>query len=262
MEKYLGLPIDASLHGHEIDNMLGWVHWLMLVLFVGWGIFYIYALIRFRQSKNPKANYYGVKSHTSTYVEAGVVIAEAILLIGFAFPIWADVMTDHPKPEEAVTINVVAQQFAWNVHYPGKDGVFGRRDPSLVDEETNPLGLDRNDPAAKDDITTINQLYIPVGKPILINLTSKDVIHSFSLNQMRIKQDAIPGISIPISFQATMPSPIDSTTGLSRWNIACAQLCGLGHYRMRGFLYVQTIEDFQNWLDEQAALLEEGEDVW
>ena len=140
--------------------------------------------------------------------------------------------------------------------------MFGRRDVSLVDEETNPLGLDRDDPAGKDDITTINQLHIPVGKPVLINLTSKDVIHSFSLNELRIKQDAIPGISIPISFEAKMTSPIDSTTGLSKWNIACAQLCGLGHYKMRGYLYVHTMEDFKKWLEEQAALLEGEEDVW
>lgn len=253
MEKFLGLPLNASTHGAEIDNMISIVHWLMLILFVGWGIFFIYTLIKFRQSKNPKANYHGVKSHASTYVEAGIVIAEAVLLIGFAFPIWADVMTDHPQPQEAVTINVVAEQFAWNVHYPGKDGIFGKQDISLIDVQSNPVGLDREDPAAKDDITTVNQLYIPEGKPILINLSSKDVIHCFTLNEMRIKQDVIPGINIPVSFEATQ-------TG--QWEIACAQLCGLGHYRMRGVFIVQTQEDFQKWLDEQAALLEGEEDVW
>lgn len=253
MEKLLGLPLNASTHGAEIDNMISLIHWLMLILFVGWGIFFIYTLVRFRQSKNPNANYHGVKNHASTYVEVGVIIAEAVLLIGFAIPIWADVMTEHPQPQDAVTINIVAEQFAWNVHYPGKDGVFGKKDISLIDVQSNPLGLDREDPAAKDDITTVNQLYIPVGKPILITLSTKDVIHSFTLNEMRIKQDVIPGISIPISFQATK-------TG--QWEIACAQLCGLGHYRMRGFFIVQSQETFQQWLDEQSALLEDEEDVW
>ncbi|MFQ5628837.1 MAG: cytochrome c oxidase subunit II [bacterium] len=253
MEKFLGLPLNASTHGGEIDNMMGLVHWLMLVLFVGWGIFFIFTLVRFRQSKSPKANYHGVKSHISTYAEAGVIIAEAILLIGFAFPIWADVMTEHPQPQEAVTIDIVAEQFAWNIHYPGKDGVFGKRDINLIDVQSNPLGIDRDDPAAKDDVTSINQLHIPVDKPVLINLSSKDVIHSFTLNEMRIKQDVIPGISIPISFQATQ-------TG--QWEIACAQLCGLGHYRMRGFFTVHTQEAFQQWLDEQSALLEDEEEVW
>jgi len=255
MEKLLGLPPLASEHGGEIDHMLGLVHWLMLALFVGWGIFFIVTLLRFRKSKHPKANYAGVKSHLSSYTEVAVVIAEAILLVVFAVPIWADVMTSHPAPESAVEVRVVAQQFAWNFHYPGPDGIFGKMDLILVDEESNPLGIDRTDPNAKDDITTINQLYLPVDKPVLIHLSSKDVIHSFSLPVMRVKQDAIPGMNIRVSFK-----PIKT----GQWEIACAQLCGLGHYRMRGFLNVQSQEDYQKWLDEQAALLNEneGEDVW
>jgi len=255
MEKLLGLPLVASEHGGEIDYMLGLVHWLMLALFIGWGAFFIITLFRFRKSKNPEANYTGVKSHISTYSEVAVVVAEAILLVVFAIPIWADVMTSHPTGGEAVEVRVVGQQFAWNIHYPGPDGVFGKMDISLVDEETNPLGIDRTDPNAQDDITTVNQLKLPVGKPVLIHLSTKDVIHSFFLPQMRVKQDAIPGMSIRVSFK-----PIQT----GEWEIACAQLCGLGHYRMRGFLSVLSEDGFQAWLDEQAAELQEneGEDVW
>jgi len=254
MKELLDLPVDISTHGPELDNMLGLVHWLMLVLFVGWGIFFIYTLIRFRQSKNPRASYTGVKSKFSTYVEGGVVVVEAILLIAFAIPIWAEIMTEHPAEDAAVTINIVAQQFAWNVHYPGPDGVFGKRDIGLVNEETNPLGLDRSDSSAFDDIVTLNQLHFPVNKPVLINLSSKDVIHSFSLNEMRVKQDAIPGMSIRVSFEAV-------ETG--QHEIACAQLCGLGHYRMRGFYTVETEEEFNSWLAEQAEQLSDSdEEVW
>lgn len=254
MVEWLNLPINASKHGPEIDQMLAMIHWLMALLFVGWGIFFIYTLIRFRKSKNPKANYEGVTSKISKYAEVGVIVVEAVLLVGFAIPIWADIMTDHPDAEDAVVVNVVAQQFAWNIHYPGADGIFGKRDIALIDEETNPLGLDPDDPDGKDDITTINQLYLPVNKPILINLTSKDVIHSFSLNEMRVKQDVIPGMSIRVSFEAVQ-------TG--KWEIACAQLCGLGHYRMRGYYTIQSEEEHQNWLDEQAALLEgSDEEEW
>jgi len=255
MEELLNLPINISKHGPQVDHMLGLVHWLMLILFVGWGIFFIFTLIRFRKSKNPKASYSGVKSKFSQYVEASVIVAEAVLLIAFAIPVWAEIMTDHPDPEAAVVVNAVAQQFAWNFHYPGPDGVFGRRDMNLINEETNPLGLDRDDPDAADDITTLNQLYFPVDKPVLVNLSSKDVIHSFSLNEMRVKQDAIPGMSIRVSFEATQ-------TG--SYEIACAQLCGIGHYRMRGFYTIQTEEEFDSWLQEQAdLLLEEGdEEVW
>jgi len=245
--KYLGLPFSASAHAPEIDHMMGVVHWLMLVLFIGWAAFFIYCLVRFRKSRNPEANYSGVKSRLSNYTEAAVAIIEGVLLIGFAFPIWAEIRTEFPTEENPTIIDVVAEQFAWNVHYPGDDGVFGRRDISLVSAE-NPLGLDRTDPNAKDDITTINQLNLPVNKPVIVHLTSKDVIHSFGIPVMRVKQDAIPGMTIPVWFVPTE---------IGQYEIACAQLCGLGHYRMRGFVTIQSEEDFQAWLEEEAAYIRE-----
>lgn len=244
VEKWLGLPINASLHGPQIDRIIGVIHILMFLLFFGWGIFYLYTLWRFRQSKNPKADDVGVKSHISTYLEIGVVIFEVVILVVFAFPIWSKVVVNVPDAKDATNIRIVAEQFAWNIHYPGNDGIFGKVDPKLMGP-SNPLGLDSNDPNAKDDITTINQLNLPVNKPVLIRLSSKDVIHCFSLPVMRIKQDAVPGMAVPVSF-----TPI--RTG--NWEIACAQLCGLGHYRMRGYLNIQTDEEFHNWLTQQKAV--------
>ncbi|MER3523148.1 MAG: hypothetical protein C4326_03565, partial [Ignavibacteria bacterium] len=203
MHDLLGLPIDASVHGEQIDQIIVILHWLMLVLFVGWGSFFVYSLFRFRKKKNPQADYIGVRSHASSYIEVAVALFEGLLLVGFAIPVWSNVWTKYPAEKDAVVIHVVAEQFAWNIHYPGRDGVFGKRDIKLVTSD-NPLGLDRSDPNAKDDITTINQLHIPVGKPILIYLTSKDVIHSFALPLLRVKQDAIPGERIPITFTVTM----------------------------------------------------------
>jgi cytochrome c oxidase subunit 2 len=246
MQDYLGLPPLASAHGAEIDNMLGVVHWLMLALFVGWGIYYVYAVIRFRRGKNRQANYAGVKSHTSTYIELGVAIFEAVLIIGFAIPLWAKRVNAFPPERDATVIRVVAQQFAWNIHYPGPDGRFGRTDISLVNEEANPIGLDRTDPGGMDDIVTNNQLHLPVNKPVLIYLSSKDVVHSLSLPVMRVKQDAIPGQVIPVWF-------VPDKTG--EYEIACAQLCGLGHYRMRGYLTVETQEEFDAWIKEQESYL-------
>jgi cytochrome c oxidase subunit 2 len=130
-------------------------------------------------------------------------------------------------------VRVVAEQFAWNVHYPGADHIFGKSDVSLV-SSSNPLGLDVNDPHAKDDITTLNQLYLQVDRPVIVQISSKDVIHSFALPYMRVKQDAIPGMVVPVHFTATR------TSGEETWEIACAQLCGLGHYRMRGQYHVQV----------------------
>ena len=226
--------------------MIVLVHWLMAVLFVGWGAFFIYTLIRFRASRQPRAEYGGVKSHFSTYVEVGVALVEAILLVGFAIPAWANRVDDIPNESDAIVVRVIAEQFAWNAHYPGADGMFGRTDIKLVAAE-NPIGLDRTDAAAKDDITTINQLNLPVNRPILIHLSSKDVIHSFSLNQMRVKQDAIPGVTFPVWFTPTKTGD---------WEINCSQLCGLGHYRMRGFYSIKTQQDYDTWLKEEAAALQ------
>jgi cytochrome c oxidase subunit 2 len=169
--------------------------------------------------------------------------------------------------DETVEIRVVAQQFAWNIHYPGADGKFGRTDVMKVDEETNPIGLDRSSYGA-DDIVTLNQMHLPVDKQIIVYLSSKDVIHSFSLPEMRVKQDAIPGMITPIFFTPIMTSNdfLAEIKGSARegkgYEIACAQLCGNSHYRMRGFLTVESEEEYNSWLDEEAdeLLEEEGDD--
>jgi cytochrome c oxidase subunit II len=253
MLSYLGLPAAASAHAGEIDHMLVLVHWLMLVLFVGWGVFFVYALVRFRSSANPKASYTGAKGKISKGTEVAVAIVEVILLVGYAIPAWATRVRQFPGENEALVVRVVGEQFAWNVQYHGPDGKFGRTDVKLVSAE-NPLGLDRSDPNAKDDVTTINQLNLPVDRPILVHLSTKDVIHSFGLYEMRVKQDAIPGMDVPVWFVPTVTTD-DMRQRLGKpdfdYEIACSQLCGLGHFRMRGFVTVQTQADFTKWFDEQ-----------
>jgi cytochrome c oxidase subunit II len=248
MMEWLGLPVDASTHGPEVDQLILWMHYLMAVLFVGWGAFFAYTLVRFRKKRQAQAIYEGTKSHFSTYTEVGVVIVELVLLIGVAIPIWSRKVEAFPPDDQAFHVRVVAEQFAWNIQYPGADGVFGRTDWKLINKESNPLGLDHTDAYAADDITTINQLHFPVHKPVIVHLTSKDVIHSFNLPQMRVKQDAIPGVEIPIWFEATMATPEGA-----HWEIACAQLCGLGHYRMRGQYQVQEQADYDAWMAAQVA---------
>jgi cytochrome c oxidase subunit II len=245
MLNLLGLPVQASTHAGDIDQMIVLVHWLMLVLFVGWGAFFLFVLVKFRQSANPKANYAGAKGKIAKGTEIAVAIIEIVLLIGYAIPAWATRVKAFPAENEAVIVRVVAEQFAWNVHYPGVDRVFGKTDVNLVASD-NPLGLDRNDPAAKDDLTTINQLNLPIDRPVLVHLSSKDVIHSFGLYEMRVKQDAIPGLDIPVWF-------IPNRAG--EYEITCSQLCGLGHFRMRGFVTIQTADEYQKWLDDQLAEL-------
>lgn len=242
MLEFLGLPPQASAHAADIDQMVAIIHWAMLVLLVGWGAFFISTLIRFRQSANPVANHNGIHAAWSKWVEAGVVVFEVVLLLGFAIPAWNARVAAFPAESESVVVRVVAEQFAWNMHYPGPDGLFGRTDIRLVSSE-NPLGLDRSDPDAKDDLTTINQLNLPVNTPAIVHLSSKDVIHSFALPEMRVKQDAIPGMVQNVWFEPT-------STG--EWEIPCSQLCGLGHYRMRGFYTIQTQDEFDAWKLEEA----------
>ncbi len=245
MLEWLGQPEAASAHAGDVDQIMSLVHWLMLVLFVGWGLFFAYVLVRFRQRRNPAASYVGARGRAASVVEVGVLIAEIVLLAFFSIPFWSTNVDAQPPDAGAVVVRVVAEQFAWNVHYPGADGRFGRTDIALVDPD-NPLGLDRRDPAGRDDITTINLLHLPVNRPVVIQLSSKDVIHSLGMPQMRVKQDAIPGIVQPVWFTPTR-------TG--RWEIACSQLCGLAHYRMKATYTIQTEEEFQAWLAEEAALI-------
>ena len=237
-----GLPFNASAHGAEIDRLIYVIHVFMALLFVGWFAFLIIALIKFRSRPGHKATYKLNHFMAPTYAEVGVALFEAVLLVAFSFPVVHHVKNIFPKAEQALHVRVVAEQFAWNFHYPGTDGVFGKTDIQLINPG-NPLGLDPNDPAAKDDLVTINQLHVPVHRPVIARLSSKDVIHSFGIPVMRVKQDVIPGQVIPVWFEA-------AKTG--NFEIACAQLCGLGHYRMRGFFTVDSEEDFKKWLEENS----------
>jgi cytochrome c oxidase subunit 2 len=237
------LPVAASADAARIDNVITLVHVLMLTLFVGWSSFFVYVLIRFRRGRHPVARHEGVKGRWATLVEGAVVVIEIVLLVFFSIPAWSARVDAFPPESRSVVVRVVAQQFAWNVHYPGADGRFGRTSLALVSSE-NPLGLDRTDPAARDDVTTINELHLPVGTPVIVYLSSKDVVHSFTLPQMRVKQDTIPGTVQPVWFTPTK-------TG--EWDIVCSQLCGLAHYRMRGFYTIQTPADFKAWLASEAV---------
>lgn len=267
MREWLGLPEVASAHGGDVDQIIFLIHGLMGVMFVGWLALFLYMLVRFRRKRNPVADYTGMRSHGSRWAEWAVVAAEVILLGGFSIPLWSQRVDDFPPEEEAVEVRVIAEQFAWNVHYAGNDGIFGRTSPELIDLESNPLGLDRNDPFAKDDVTTVNQLHLPAGRPAIVHLGSKDVIHSFMLNEMRTKQDAIPGLSIPVWFTPTVTTAeMQERLGNPdfQYEIACAQLCGIGHSKMRGFVTIHPAAEFDAWLEResQAATEAGGDDFW
>lgn len=243
--KLLRLPPLASEHGAGLDRLMFYMHLLMLALFVGWSIFFLYTVWRFRERKNPKADPVGVRSHASSYLEGAVALVEVVLLLGFAVPLWARSasLENFPDEKDATVVRIIGRQFNWIARYPGDDGVFAMGDPKLV-SQTNPLGIDPGDANGADDITVeTSEVVVPVGKPVIAHISSLDVIHSFSVKQMRVTQDAIPGLSIPIWFTPTKEGS---------YQITCAQLCGNGHFSMRGLLRVVSPEDFRAWMAEKS----------
>jgi cytochrome c oxidase subunit 2 len=242
-EKLLGMPVLASEHGQQVDNLIIYVHWLMIALFTGWLAYFAYALFRFHKSRNPKADYIGVRNHASNYIEVIVALVEAVILLFVAVPLWAKTVDKFPAEKDSTVIQIVAQQFAWNVRYPGKDGEFGAQDMKFVTSD-NSFGVDPTDAKGKDDIVTLNDVHVVVNKPVIIRLSSKDVIHSFKVIAMRVTQDAIPGMRIPLHF---------TPTKVGRYQINCAQLCGQGHASMaNGYMTVETQEDFDKWIAKQT----------
>lgn len=238
------LPPAASEHAGAIDAMLDHVHVLILVLFAGWAAYFIFVLLRFRQGTHPRANPAGTHGRFAMAIFAAVAIAEAVMLIGFALPLWFERTSAAPAGENPLVIRVTAEQFVWNVHYPGADGEFGETTPALV-SPTNPLGLDRSSRYGKDDLVLLSEIHLPVNRTVLIQLASKDVIHSFGVPAMRVKQDVVPGLRSPVWFTPTV-------TG--EFEIACSQLCGIGHHRMRGVIKVESTEAYRKFLADEDAL--------
>jgi len=246
INKLLGILPNASEHGYMVDHMLEICHWFMALLFVGWSSFFLFMIFRFHRSRNPKADYHGVQSKASAHLEFTVVLIEAVLLLGFALPLWGKRVNGDQFPDktDAVRVHAVAQQFQWNFHYPGPDGVFGRRNPDFI-TGANPLGIDPSDPAGQDDIFVVNELHLVNNKPTVIEISSLDVIHSLSLQHMRMCQDAIPGSLIPIWFR-----PIRA----GDFEIVCAQLCGASHSKMAAKMTVGTQAEFDAWFKETTEL--------
>jgi cytochrome c oxidase subunit 2 len=244
LNRLMGIVPNASEHGYLVDHMLEFCHWFMLLLFVGWSAFFLYTLFRFHRSRNPKANYHGVKSKASAHIEFSVVLVEAILLLGFAFPLWGKRVSEFPADGTALKVRAIGEQFAWNFHYPGPDGEFGRSERKLVNS-SNPLGLDPEDPLSKDDFVSKNELHLVNHRPVVIEIGSKDVIHSLSLKHMRHDQDAIPGLRVPMWFR-----PIKA----GQYEIVCAQLCGAGHYAMKSMMIVEDQAAFDTWEKETIAM--------
>jgi len=238
-------PELVSQNGGDIDGLIIAVHLLMLVLFVGWIIYYFVALWKFRASSNPKADYKGVKSKTITNsIEGAVIVAELVLVVVATY-YWNFYVNKSDDFSDDSVIRVTAEQFAWSARYPGADGKLGAQSKTLV-SGANPFGIDKTDPLGEDDIEVLkSDIVVPMkknkdgtSKSVTIDLASKDVIHCFKVLPLRVCQDVIPGMRIPIHFKPTK---------VGRYQVTCAQLCGDGHARMKGAVKVVDESEWDEW---------------
>ncbi len=234
-------PPAITAFGHEIDDQFMRTLIITGIVFVLAQLGLAYAVFRFRD-QGQKATYF----EGNNTMEIVWTLATVVLFVGlglYARNAWAQVHFIGAAPG-AIPIEVTAQQFAWNFRYAGPDGKFGRTKPELVKaSEGNPVGLDSTDPAAKDDVVS-SVIAVPAGHEVELILRSQDVTHSFFVRELRLKQDAVPGMEIHMHFTATEPGTYD---------LVCAELCGLGHYSMHSTLQVMVETDFEKWMKDQEA---------
>lgn len=216
------LPLNVSTQGVDIDRLFWIIFWITTIAFVVVEAGVVWFLIRYRGREGRQAYY--THGNVKAEIVWTLVPAVTVILLGvYSGVIWAEIRGHDSIPQDALTIGVTAKQFEWNVTYPGAD-----RD---LDTE-------------EDNFTIRNQFHIPVGEPVVVRLASEDVLHSFFIPQLRVKQDAVPGMEIPIWFEATQSG---------EFQIACAELCGLGHYRMRASVTVHESDAYRSWYDEQSG---------
>lgn len=212
------LPKDISEHGRTIDHLFYFILWLTGVVFVITEGVMFWFMWRYEAKTSVQPAKFTHGSHSLEVVWTILPAATLLFIAIYQMNAWAD--SKMRKPKMDATVEVDARQFEWRLRYPGRDNVIGTR----------------------DDVFLVNDLHLPVNEEILIELNSMDVLHSFFLPNMCVKQDAVPGMMIPVWFRGT-------TVGI--YDLVCAELCGWGHYKMKGRLTVQSREEYDKWLEEK-----------
>ncbi len=234
------LPV-ASAHGVDVDRLIYTTLVVTGIVFVLVHVLMAAFVWLYADRGTGRASYWHddrTLELTYTLVPAAVLVT----LISMGAVVWGRVHS--PAPADAMVVDVRAEQFGWLFRYPGPDGVFGRTDPARINVRDNPMGLDRADSAGADDIVVRGgDLHLAVNRPVRVRLRSKDVLHSFFIPAFRVKQDAVPGMTIELWFTPTREG---------KYEIACAELCGVGHYIMRGQITVESQQAVQAWLAQQA----------
>jgi len=245
-------PENVSTFGSELDQLFAMIYYASVaIFFITYGILIAF-IIMYRHQEGRRAYHY----HGNNLMEFTWTLLPTFLFAGIGLwsdDAWTKSKSAYRVPNPDVTIDVLGYQsgFGWQFRYPGPDGVFGKKERNQI-SSANPFGIDSNDVHGKDDLVIISpggarpvEAHLPINKNVLVNLSSNDVLHSFFLPNFRVKQDAVPGQWIKVWFNGTKAG---------RYEIACAELCGSGHYNMRGLLIMDSQQDYDVWLDQQYKL--------
>jgi cytochrome c oxidase subunit 2 len=213
------MPRDISEHGHEIDHLWNFILLLTGAVFVATEVALFWFLWRYEATSHRDPVKFTHGSHNLEVVWTILPAATLLFIAIYQMNAWADVKIR--KPPMAPTVEVMARQFEWRLRWPGPDGHFD----------------------TPDDIHWVNDLHVPVDEDVLVDLKSMDVLHDFFLPNLRIKQDAVPGMMIPVWFRAT---------DVGQYDLVCAELCGWGHYKMKGRITIEPREQYEAWLKKIA----------
>lgn len=255
------LPEASSEHGLVTDRLF-WISIAVIsVMFIVTNAALFYFAYRYQYRKDKKASFY----HDNPQLEVFWTIVPAVimaLLVFFGWKAWSDITSD--PPEDALAVEIVGKQFNWYVRYPGEDGKLGKHDFRLINDGAgNELGVDFEDKASEDDFVP-RELHIPVGKPVVFKIRARDVLHSVFAPHFRLKMDAVPGMRTQFHFVPTKTTAqMIAETGNPdfTYEIACAQICGRGHFAMRLIVVVEEEEEYEKWVAEQSTILEGNPDL-
>jgi len=248
------LPIAACKTGQDYDNMFTVTLMVTGIVFVATQTVLFWFTFQYQSSEKRKTAFFFSHDNRLELIWTTIPAIAMTILVVIGLKNWFTVTA--PAPDNAMVVEIVGKQFNWIVRYPGKDNELGVRDFRKIDEANNILGLDWKDPHNMDDVITQGELHLVVNKPVKLLIGSRDVIHDVGLPHFRIKMDAVPGISTTLSFTPTITT--DSMKALTGnpnfvYEIACDQLCGRGHYSMRGTIVVETQQQYDAWMSKQPS---------
>jgi len=244
----------SSVHGQWLDSMFNITLFFTGIVFIITQVMLFYFVWKYKHTKDRKALYYPENNKLEMWwTVIPAIVLTALVIIG----IYRWFQITGPEPADSMVVEITGQQFAWNYRYPGPDGKLGNHEYEYIDA-INKVGIDFNDPAAKDDFMG-SEMHLVVNKPVLLRIRSKDVIHDVGIPWFRVKMDAVPGLTTRFWFIPTVTTA-DMRTKLNNpdfnYEIACDQLCGKGHYGMKGLVIVQTQQEYDEWASKQQSFYE------